>query len=205
MQSEEGYIKFICQHVKTGPVIPEALFIQLNRWRDQLYSLDMLGVTEEGIGFGNLSARKGDTSQFYISGSATGKYRHAESKHFALVTAYDFKKNTLTCRGPVQASSESLSHAAIYEADAHVHSVIHVHHRKLWEYGMSRSPTTDPASSFGTPEIAEDISRLLQQGQVREGGILVMGGHPEGILFFGHSPDDAGRQVLEYLSKMTLL
>ena len=202
MGSEEGYIKFNCELVKTGPVIPEALFTTLNAWRDQLYSHRLLGMNEQGIGFGNLSARKGNTSQFYISGSATGKYRHAESRHFAMVTNYNFSRNSLTCKGPVRASSESLSHAAIYEADATLHGVIHVHHREMWEYGMTRFPVTDPSSSFGTPEIAQDISRLLQNDQVREGGILIMGGHPEGVLFFGHSPDEAGHRVLEHLRKV---
>jgi hypothetical protein len=199
----EGYIKFTCQLVATGPVIPEALFTTLNAWRDRLYSLHLLGVNEQGIGFGNLSARRGNSSQFYISGSATGKHRHAEPRHYALVTTYNFSHNTLTCQGSVKASSESLSHAAIYEADENVHSVVHVHHRKMWEYGMTRLPCTDPSCSFGTPEIAENIFSLLQRDQVRRGGILIMGGHPEGVLFFGHSPEETGNKVLEFLAEVT--
>ena len=188
--------------METGPVIPEALFSSLNTWRDRLFSLGLIGVNAEGIGFGNLSVRKGNTSHFYISGSATGMHRHAGSGHYALVTDYSFRNNSLTCQGPVRASSESLSHAAIYEADANANSVIHVHHSKLWEYGMTRFPVTDPSSSFGTPEIARNISLLLQHDQVRANGILIMGGHPEGVLFFGHSPDQAGNRVLEYLGEV---
>jgi hypothetical protein len=203
VDQEEGYIKFNCQLVRTGPAIPKTLFTTLNAWRDRLYSLGLIGVNEEGIGFGNLSARKGNSSQFYISGSATGKHRHAEPRHYALVTTYDFSHNTLTCRGSVRASSESLSHAAIYEADEHVHSVIHVHHREMWEYGMNWLPVTDPSCSFGTPEIAGDISSLLHLDQVRKGGILIMGGHPEGVLFFGHSPEETGNRVLEFLAEVT--
>ncbi|MEJ2596110.1 MAG: class II aldolase/adducin family protein [bacterium] len=159
-------------------------------------------MNEQGIGFGNLSVRKENTSQFYISGSATGIYRQAEARHYALVTAYSFRRNSLTCQGPVRASSESLSHAAIYEADESIHSVIHVHHGEMWEYGMNRFPATDPSCSFGTSEIARNISLLLQNDKVRDRGILIMGGHPEGVLFFGHSPDQAGNRVLEYMDQV---
>lgn len=205
MEPAEGYIKFNCQHEKGGPVIPEVLFNSLNAWRDRLYALGLIGVNEQGVGFGNLSTRKGTSSQFYITGSATGIHRQADPGHYALVTGYNFSRNTLTCRGPVRASSESLSHAAIYEADPRICSVIHVHHLKMWEYGIGGLPVTDPASSFGTPEIAENIFQLLQNDRVRAAGILIMGGHPEGVLFFGTSPDQAGNRVLEYLGKVTSL
>jgi hypothetical protein len=201
VEPEEGYIKFNCRHEKSGPVIPEALFNSLNAWRSRLYLLGLIGVNEQGIGFGNLSARKGNSSQFFISGSATGRYPQAEPQHYALVTGYSFSQNALTCRGPVQASSESLSHAAIYEADPMINSVIHVHHLKMWEHGIDGLPVTDPASSFGTPEIAENISLMLQNDRVRRGGILIMGGHPEGVLFFGASPNQTGNKVLDYFEK----
>ena len=200
---EEGYIKFKCRLIHSDREIPDDIFNTLNGWRNKLYSLGLIGINEQGVGFGNLSARKGNSSQFFISGSATGRYPEAEPQHYALVTTYSFRQNALTCRGPVQASSETLSHAAIYEADSRVHSVIHVHHLKMWEHGITELPVTDPASSFGTPEIAENISLLLRNDRVRDKGILIMGGHPEGVLFFGASPDQAGNRVLEYLEKVT--
>lgn len=200
--SGEGYIKFDCRLTKTGQVIPDALYGVLTTWRNQLYSRDLLGADEWGIGFGNLSARKGNTRQFYISGSTTGRFRFAEPGHYVLVTAYSFVRNSVACRGPVKASSESLSHAAIYEADKSIQSVIHVHHRPMWDYGLDRMPVTDPALSFGTPEIAQNISALLKNDRIRNGGILVMGGHPDGLLFFGRSPDDAGNHVLNLLERI---
>jgi ribulose-5-phosphate 4-epimerase/fuculose-1-phosphate aldolase len=201
--SGEGYIKFDCQYIKSDPVIPDGIFDKLNAWRTQLYSLHLLGVNEQGIGFGNLSARKIGTGQFFISGSATGKYLHAEPKHYALVTGYSLALNSITCRGPVKASSESLSHAAVYEADKRIQSVIHVHHRRMWEYGLISMPVTDPAYSFGTPEIAMNITELLQNDRAREEGIIIMGGHQDGIICLGSSPDEAGNRVLEYMKKVT--
>lgn len=203
MGSEEGYIKFHCEIEKTGPVIPDLLFQALNGWRNQLQEIHLIGMNEQGIGFGNLSIRLPGTSRFYITGSATGKFKRAGKQHYTLVTGYSFSGNSVTCKGPLRASSESLSHAAIYLADSHIQSVIHVHHRKMWEHGISHLPVTDPASGFGTPDIAFNIKALLQDVGVRKGGVLIMGGHPEGILFFGRSADLAGNSVLKLFKSVS--
>ena len=47
-----------------------------------------------------------------------------------------------TCIGPIQASSASLTHAAIYQANPDINAVIHVHDRDLWENLLDRVPTT---------------------------------------------------------------
>jgi hypothetical protein len=201
--SEEGYIKFGCEIEPADPDIPDLLYQALNGWRNQLRELRLIGMNEQGIGFGNLSVRLPGTSRFYITGTATGEFKHAGRQHYTLVTGYSFSGNWVTCRGPLRASSESLSHAAIYEADAQMQSVIHVHHKKMWEHGISHLPVTDPACSFGTPDIAINIKALLQDFSVRKGGVLIMGGHPEGILFFGRSPDEAGNSVLKLFKSVS--
>lgn len=198
----EGYIKFDCRLIQSEQEIPKSLFEELNAWRNRLFELNLLGADEQGIGFGNISVRGEGTNQFYITGSATGRFRHAEPQHYVLVTEYSFMNNRVTCMGSVRASSESLSHAAVYEADERIRSVIHIHHGPMWEAGLNRMATTDSAFSFGTPEIALNIAGLLRNERIRESGILIMGGHPEGILFFGNSPGDAGQRVLDYLKEV---
>ena len=47
--------------------------------------------------------------------------------------------------------------------------------------------------------MAFEIGKQLRDAGTSKGGVLIMGGHPEGILFFGQSPDEAGNKVLSLL------
>jgi len=188
---------------QTGPVIPDLLYRSLNEWRTRLFYLQLIGVNEQGIGFGNLSIRLPGSRQFFITGTATGKFEKAGKQHYTMVKDYSFSGNSVTCTGPLRASSESLSHAAIYESDRHTQTVIHIHHRKMWEDGKNLFPVTDPSCGFGTPDMAFEIGKQLRDGSTRKGGVLIMGGHPEGILFFGQGPEEAGKKVLSLLESIS--
>ncbi|MCD6598829.1 MAG: class II aldolase/adducin family protein [Bacteroidales bacterium] len=203
MDTKEGYLKFHCKLEKSGAVIPNNLFSEINKWRSQMYSLNLIGAYENGIGFGNISVRVPETNNFYISGSATGNFKKTGPEHYVLVTNYNFDHNSLNCQGTIPASSESLSHAAIYEADEEIMAVIHIHNMEMWENGLDKFPTSNPKCSFGTPEIAMDIAGLLKNEATREKGIIIMGGHTEGILFFGKNLEGAGNTTLKYYKKLT--
>jgi L-ribulose-5-phosphate 4-epimerase len=129
--SEAGSVKFICQQVPVE-IGAFAGFAELNEYRRKLRELGLIGVDANGVGFGNLSIRDGATSRFYITGSATGRIADLIPSDYVRVVAYDFAKNWLRCKGPTVASSESLTHAAVYESDPTVFSVIHGHDVKLW-------------------------------------------------------------------------
>ncbi|TAE46747.1 MAG: class II aldolase/adducin family protein, partial [Bacteroidetes bacterium] len=96
-------------------------------------------------------------------------------------------QNKLWCRGPVSASSESLTHAAVYQADPGCQAVIHVHHRLWWEQSLDRIPTTSASAPYGSPEMAEEVMRLFRETDVRASGVFVMAGHEEGLVAFGPS------------------
>jgi len=194
----EGYIKFVIQWDKTGPVIPECELEKLNTWRGLLYNLDMIGADKEGIGFGNLSIRKPGTTHFYITGSATGCLKDLGPYHYCLVTGFKIDENTLACTGPIKASSESMSHAAVYTEFPGAGAVIHVHHNPFWKSLVNRVPTTAKDVEYGTPEMAREIIRLLREPGTLEGRIIVMGGHKDGIIVFGKDIEDAGRYLLSY-------
>ena len=192
MTDEKGYIQFQCDWEPADPpAIPEGLIA----WRDRLHRLGLIGVYPNGIGFGNISERTtGDC--FLISGTATGHLPALGPEHFAEVRAFDFAANSLRCRGPVKASSESLSHAAVYVSDPTAAAVIHVHHLGMWEQLRDRIPTTDPRAEAGTPEMAWAIESLLRQPGVKEQGVFVMGGHREGLMAFGATLDEAGGRIV---------
>ncbi|MDB5308688.1 MAG: class aldolase/adducin family protein [Gemmataceae bacterium] len=196
MTGENGYIQFRCDWEPADPPAG-AVVAALIAWRDRLYQLGLIGVYPDGIGFGNISARGSTGATFVISGTATGGLPRLGPEHFAEVTAFDFAANSLHCRGPVRASSESLSHAAVYASDPTAGVVIHVHHLGMWDQLRDRIPTTCPRAEAGTPEMAWAIEKLLGQPAVRERGVFVMGGHHEGLMAFGRTPDEAGERVVE--------
>ncbi len=145
--SETGSVKFSCEHVAVE-LPPFAGFAELNACRQKLLQLGLIGVDANGIGFGNLSVREGETNRFCITGSGTGAIPQLALKDYARVTAYDFARNWLRCEGRAVASSESLTHAAIYEAEAAVRAVIHCHSAALWKQLLGIAPTTAAAGGI---------------------------------------------------------
>ncbi len=198
---ERGVIKFDCKWKETKP-FPEPEIAELNHWRNKLYDLGLIGVYPNGIGYGNISLRIGKSNNFLVSGSATGKVPKTDGSHYAKVTGWDFASNVLACEGPVKASSESLTHAAIYEVAADVNGIIHVHNKALWGRLMDKLPTTSKKVEYGTPEMAAEVMRLMASGKTREVRFIVMGGHEEGVLTFGRTIDDAGQILLHYFGQL---
>ena len=195
---EKGYIKFNCKWVKSEPISYSEL-MEINKWRDKLYGLGLIGVYDNGIGFGNISIRIGDLEQFIITGSATGSVKSLDGRHYTRVVDFDLGKNSLTCEGPIKASSESLTHAAIYRIDSKINAVIHIHNLDLWKRLIGRVPTTSGGVEYGTPEMAREVVRLFRETDVRNKRILVMGGHREGIVSFGSDLNEAGEIILSFL------
>ena len=138
---EEGVIKFNCTWIKASPLNFE-LIKELNEWRNKLYDAKLIGQNKDGIGYGNISIRYSQNN-FIITGSSTGKLARLTAEHYTRVTEYDLDKNSLTAVGPVIASSESLTHAVIYEHQKEVNAVIHVHHFALWKKLLEMLPATN--------------------------------------------------------------
>src|SRR5262245_23513775 len=150
-----------------------------------------MGVYANGVGFGNVSVRDGGTTSFYISGSATGGLPELTAADCVRVVAYDFARNWLSCEGAAIPSSESLTHAAIYESDPTTSAVIHCHDSVFWRSLVDRVLATSKAVAYGTPEMAYEIVRLFEVSDVRSKKIFVMAGHQGGIVAFGKNLEDA--------------
>ena len=195
---EEGVIKFKCNWIKEVPLDFE-LIKGLNEWRDKLYNANLIGKNKDGIGFGNISIRH--QNNFIITGSSTGKSSKLTAEHYTLVTQYDLDKNTLTAVGPIIASSESLTHAVIYEHQKNVNAVMHVHHSALWEKLLNILPATNKDVEYGTPAMAREIVRLFEESDLAEEKIFAMGGHEEGVVSFGKDLDEAGEKIFSWLAQ----
>ena len=197
MGVEEGYIKYNCVWKKEDFNFPENVFKSMNFWREKLYALKLIGVHEDGIGYGNISVRNYNKS-FIITGSETGKKSRLSREDYALVNDFHLNFNELSCSGYTKASSEALSHAALYESSPDIRAVIHVHHLPLWNSLYNKVPTTDDSALYGTPDMAYELMRICKNTDEK---ILVMGGHEEGIITFGKSLDEAGEILLSYYNK----
>ena len=184
------YIKFACEGAATE-ITPFDGFAELNACRRRLLQLRLIGVDANGVGFGNLSVRDGATKNFHITGSATGGKPELTLADCARVVAYDFKRNCLRYEGTAIPSSESLTHAAVYEADTKAGSVMHCHDSKLWAALLNEAPTTSEAVDYGTPEMAYEVTRLFKVTDAQSRKILVMAGHEGGIVAFGKDLEEA--------------
>ena len=196
MTIDEGYIKFDSDWTP-GPAADSSLTALLERWRRPLFEAGLIGHYEDlGIGFGNLSVRADAGREFIISGTQTGRVVQTSGQHYARVTDYDIDANRVCSTGPVEASSESLTHAAIYELDPAINAVVHVHSKALWQSLLGRLPTTADGISYGTPEMAHEFERLYRDTAFASGGVAVMAGHEEGIIAFGGTLEEAARRIL---------
>lgn len=193
---DEGYIKFNSHWIESAP-LEDARIDDLIRWRRPLFAAGLIGhYAEPDVGYGNISARGERTGQFIISGTQTGQLAELDRRHFALVTACDIGQNTVESTGPVRASSESMTHAAIYELDARIGAVVHIHHEPMWTALKDRLPTTAETVAYGTPQMALEFARLYRETRFRDEGIAVMGGHPEGLIATGCDVADAAQRIL---------
>lgn len=196
MTLDEGYIKYQ-SHWSPGPAPDPAAARLLETWRRPLFAAGLVGHYDElNIGFGNLSIRSGEPGQFLITGTQTGHIERTTAEHYSLVTAFDIDRNEVVCTGPAQASSEAMTHAAIYKLDPSIGAIVHVHSKSLWDQYLHVLPTTDSAVTYGTPEMAEEFGRLYRGSAFGSGGIAVMGGHDEGLISVGASLEQATAKIL---------
>lgn len=197
MPVDEGYIKFSCV-LHEGSPPPVAAVAELNQVRIRMWDLGWIGELPDGIGFGNVSVRSmGNT--FIISGSQTGAIRELKPEHYSLVKDCDIAGNRVECTGRIRASSESMTHAAIYSASPEVASVLHIHHPQLWKEWMHKVPTANESIPYGTPDMAREVAALVAKNPVE--GVIVMAGHADGLLAYAQMPWRALHLLLQLASQ----
>jgi ribulose-5-phosphate 4-epimerase/fuculose-1-phosphate aldolase len=200
---DEGYIKFESHWQKTGPLQFSEIEL-LNRWRRPLYDAGLIGYYEkEGVGFGNISVRISTHGQFIISATQTGHIAKPGAEHYALVEGFDIEKNSVSSRGACEASSESLTHAAIYSLDTQIGAVVHVHSETLWAKLMNAVPTAAAEVAYGTPAMAREFVRLWNDTDFPETGIAVMAGHEAGLVSIGRDLQEAAERILAINAKFS--
>ncbi|MEI6787844.1 MAG: class II aldolase/adducin family protein [bacterium] len=197
----EGYFKF--KPCFVGAVdFPAGCVAELNRWREHLYRLKLVGMYAEGelkgVGYGNISVRS--PGGFVITATRTGSLPVLGPEHYTEIIKVDIARNTVDFRAMTEAtvpSSECMTHAMFYQADPAVGAVIHVHHLEFWKRLLNRVPTTARDVEYGTPGMANEILRLYRETDLPRRKLAAMAGHEEGIIAFGCDLDEAGKSLLD--------
>lgn len=209
----EGVIQFETEHQQRELEARRygELTCELVAWREIMALTGLVGQDPgryAGAGYGNVSARVGPRSaaigrrSFLITGSQTSGKRSIDLGDFAVVDECDYTANRLRSCGLVLPSSESMTHAAAYDASPFVRCVLHAHSPVLWRSRrLLRLPETDPTVPNGTPEMAREVGRLYRETVLPERQIMAMGGHEDGILVLGRSAEDAGGVLLRWLAR----
>ena len=196
MTIDEGYIKYD-SHWTEAPATQTELAAELERCRFPLFKAGLVGeYAELGIGFGNISSRCAGPGRFLFTATQTGNLEHTTANHYSLVTAFDIDNNSVTCEGPLQASSEAMTHAAIYALDENIGAIVHVHSKAAWDRYLNQLPTTRPDVAYGTPAMAHEFARLYSETRFRSDGVAVMAGHEEGLISFGTSLGEASARIM---------
>ena len=104
---------------------------------------------------------------------------------FCLVESYSLDRNEVWSMGGMDASSESMTHGAMYASNQGIHCVMHVHSRILFDRLLqSGTAATQASIPYGTPAMAHAVSQFARQ-QSSLPALLVMAGHDEGIIACG--------------------
>ena len=198
---DEGVIKFRSDWQRSAPLdLPQTAL--LNRWRRPLHAAGLIGHYDDlDIGYGNLSTRLSGSRQFIITGTQSGNRAELDASHFALVTDYDIGGNRVTSKGASEASSESLTHAMLYDLDPRIRAIVHVHDNDAWSRLAGKLPTTLDNVAYGTPDMAREFGRLYVESDFPERGVAVMAGHEGGMIAIGNSLKVACQRILAATSR----
>jgi ribulose-5-phosphate 4-epimerase/fuculose-1-phosphate aldolase len=171
-----------------------------------MYLLHFIGQNPQwysGFSYGNISQRippfdvPPEQRRFIISGTQTGGLEQLTSAHYTRILACRPAYNQVDAEGPVLPSSESLTHGALYVLDDGLRFVMHAHSPQIWYHATALGiPQTRADVTYGSPEMATEMKRLYQEPGVRDGGIIAMPGHQDGIISFGLTAQEAGSVLL---------
>jgi hypothetical protein len=204
MKEQEGVVKYRLQH-NQKPINEKFSFSEINAWRTVIFRLGLIGQDSgryDNLGFGNISQRlDSQCSQFIISGTQTGHIEHLSPEHYCLVVKAEPQKNRIQSCGLRKPSSESLTHASIYDQDSNIQAVIHVHCPEIWNHTASLNLPHIPADiPYGTVEMAMAVERLIQPGGLQQTSLFTMLGHEDGVVSFGGNMQEAAWVLIKYLA-----
>lgn len=203
---KEGVIKFNYKLIKAK--LPCELFSDLMEWRDRLFANKLIGVYKSGkmkdIGYGNVSkriewnAKKG----FVITGSQTGSIAKLPCEKYCFIEKCDIEKNFVRALGKIKPSSETLSHASIYEQNEKINAVVHSHSKEIFAASKKLGlPYTSKKAGYGSVALAKELAKAFKEFSLDVEGIIVTLGHEEGVFSWAESIERASKIIISTLEK----
>ncbi len=197
----EGIIRYKTKEYRQELLHKHSDVSELEYWREILFNINLIGEYEDKIGFGNLSKRF-QKKGFLITASQTGSLPHLKNEHYCLVSDFNLSDFSLSYAGLLPASSEALTHGALYEADLNINYVFHIHHEKIWKGLLEDGePKVSKGIDYGSPEMAETVKSLAKDPSIN---LIAMEGHKDGVLSFGNSAFQTGQALLNTFQKYIL-
>ena len=181
----DGVIKYNFNFQASKP-LPNSLFSKIESVRERLFALNLIGVTDEGIGFGNISERLTKDS-FVITGTQTGALSKLQGEHYALIEAYNDKAFYLKSSGVIKPSSEALTHGTIYNLSSKIRGVIHIHSKEIWNFMLKQDYLKTKNVEYGTEEMIDEVNRIFSAINSLDNPKFAMAGHEDGIMIFGET------------------
>ena len=198
----EGVIQYRLDY-QPGTLPPDAALAGLFHWFRRCRELELIGRIPDryaGAAYGNISIRV--RRGFVISGTQTGGRAALTPDDLAWVLDFDVAKNQLTAAGPSRPSSEAMTHGQVYRRLAAIDAVIHIHSPCIWQQAqVLHLPMTAPFARYGTPQMAQEVERLLMLDPGATQGVFVMGGHEDGVVSYASGIDTAGELLLALLAR----
>jgi hypothetical protein len=206
MVIDDGVIKYRQNKFTQTDSLLTIEYHKVEFWRKKLFQLKLIGeYPTNKVGYGNLSQKKDysqfhqtDSAQFVITGTQTGVLAELSGIHYTRVLDFNLDKFEIQMMGKIQASSESLTHAALYSSNSNIQAVFHIHHPLIWQELLKDKKTSTPKVEYGTSEMAKVAAYIARS---KDYGIFAMAGHIEGVIAFGPDTEQAGEILLEAYQK----
>ncbi len=206
MTEAEGTIQFAYDlQPLQAPIAGADLLRPLLAWRTILRRLRLIGQTPDrygGLGFGNLSFRDPDHPQeFIITASQTSGSADFSADDLTRIQSCHLERFQVTALGSHPPSSETLTHAMLYAADAHLQWVFHVHCSEIWQHTEPLGlPVTEADVGYGSPAMVSAVAELLAAHQSRPLVFTTLG-HADGVFSCGTTAPDTGGLLVNTLAR----
>ena len=203
----EGTIRFAYSlEAPAGAVADAATLSCLRGWREVLKRLGLLGQDPArygGLGFGNLSARdRTRPDEMIITASQTSGAEALEDDDLVRIVRSNPARFWVDAVGRQPPSSETLTHAMIYQADAAVHWVFHAHSPDIWRRAAALGlPATPAQVAYGSAEMVQAVAELIARQEPGPLAFVTLG-HEDGVFACGASADDAGSALVGLLARV---
>ncbi len=206
MPETEGVIQFEYSlepapdtHVEAG------LSNTLLAWRSILRRIGLLGQRADrygGLGYGNLSVRDPERPrEFVVTASQTSGFTALETDGLCRIRDFDLGRFRVSAIGARPPSSESLSHAMIYDADPEVGWVFHVHSPEIRRRAAALElPVTAADVAYGSPAMASAVTDVLAANGERPLAFVTLG-HEDGVFACGATAESTGALLVTLLAR----